>query len=330
MPLNVANGRFDVQVQFAATDLYGDLLGYFQRPKNYGGTHVITGIDATDSGGSNNTASGDYSTVGGGYNNTSSGDFSTVGGGDNHIASGDSSTVGGGGGNTASSGSTVAGGVSNTASGSTSTVAGGFSNTASGFGSTVVGGQGNVAAGDYSVAMGHHSKANGDGSFSFADNNIFDFNTNAVNSFRVRATGGVRFVTGIDGTGATTWSCLATDGNSWSCSSDRNLKQDLAPLDGRAVLNRLAAMPVYAWSPKGINAHVRHYGPMAQDFMAAFGLGDDNTMIGMQDADGVALAAIQGLHHVLQEKNREIARLKARSDLMERKLRIIEAKLGLN
>ena len=32
MPLNVTNGRFDVQVQFAATDLYGDLLGYFAPP----------------------------------------------------------------------------------------------------------------------------------------------------------------------------------------------------------------------------------------------------------------------------------------------------------
>src|SRR5205823_4689158 len=56
-PLNVANGRFDVQVQFAATDLYGDLLGYFKRPGNYGGTHTITGLYATDSGGVDNTAS---------------------------------------------------------------------------------------------------------------------------------------------------------------------------------------------------------------------------------------------------------------------------------
>ena len=66
------------------------------------------------------------------------------------------------------------------------------------------------------------------------------------------------------------------------------------------MLDKLAAMPVYAWSPKGRNAHLRHYGPMAQDFHAAFGLGDDDTMIGMQDADGVALAAIQGLNRRLE------------------------------
>ena len=30
MPLNAANGQFDLQVLFAATDLYADLLGYFK------------------------------------------------------------------------------------------------------------------------------------------------------------------------------------------------------------------------------------------------------------------------------------------------------------
>jgi hypothetical protein len=32
MPLNPANGRFDLQEQFAQADLYGDLLGYFGPP----------------------------------------------------------------------------------------------------------------------------------------------------------------------------------------------------------------------------------------------------------------------------------------------------------
>ncbi len=43
-----------------------------------------------------------------------------------------------------------------------------------------------------------------------------------------------------------------------------------------------------------IVAEVRHVGPMAQDFHAAFGLGDSDKSIGMQDIEGVALAAIQG------------------------------------
>src|SRR5438876_9877119 len=39
-----------------------DVLGYFNRPTNYGGTHTITGSSATDSGGDGNTASGVAST----------------------------------------------------------------------------------------------------------------------------------------------------------------------------------------------------------------------------------------------------------------------------
>ena len=68
---------------------------------------------------------------------------------------------------------------------------------------------------------------------------------------------------------------------------------------------------------------------MAQDFHAAFGLGHDDKTISMLDAQGVAFAAIQGLHHAtqglhqaMQEKDREISDLR-------RKLQAIEAKLGL-
>jgi hypothetical protein len=92
----------------------------------------------------------------------------------------------------------------------------------------------------------------------------------------------------------------------------------------------VAVLPVSEWRYRSEASGARHVGPMAQDFRAAFGLGDSDTTINLIDSGGIVLAAIQGLHHVLQEKNREIARLKARSDLMERKLQVIEAKLGLN
>jgi hypothetical protein len=51
-------------------------------------------------------------------------------------------------------------------------------------------------------------------------------------------------------------------------------------------------------------------GPTAQDFSAAFGLGDSDTSIGTVDAEGVALAAIQGLYQIVQEKDAEIQNLK--------------------
>ena len=45
---------------------------------------------------------------------------------------------------------------------------------------------------------------------------------------------------------------------------------------------------------------------MAQDFHAAFGLGESDRHIGTVDADGVALVAIQALHEIVTEKDREI------------------------
>ena len=61
-------------------------------------------------------------------------------------------------------------------------------------------------------------------------------------------------------------------------------------------------------------------GPTARDFMAAFALGNSDKMIGMQDSDGVALAAIQGLHEMIQLKDREILELRDRLQAIEKKL----------
>jgi hypothetical protein len=50
---------------------------------------------------------------------------------------------------------------------------------------------------------------------------------------------------------------------------------------------------------------------MAQDFYAAFGLGDDNKSISTLDPDGVALAAIQELAKQVQELKNENHTLKS-------------------
>ena len=63
---------------------------------------------------------------------------------------------------------------------------------------------------------------------------------------------------------------------------------------------------------------------MAQDFRAAFALGNDDNTIGPRDANGVALAAIQGLNQKLQEELGSVradnAALKARLDRLEQLL----------
>ena len=77
--------------------------------------------------------------------------------------------------------------------------------------------------------------------------------------------------------------------------SDRALKANVAAVDGGDVLARLAQVPVSTWNYTSQDPSIRHMGPMAQDFYAAFGLGEDDRHITTVDADGVALAAIQGL-----------------------------------
>ena len=99
--------------------------------------------------------------------------------------------------------------------------------------------------------------------------------------------------------------------------SDRNIKENLAPMDGKVTLDALVDLPITSWNYKAESATVRHIGPMAQDFHRAFGLGGDDRSITVVDAYGVALSAIQGLDQLVREKDAEIARLHARVEALE-------------
>ena len=59
-------------------------------------------------------------------------------------------------------------------------------------------------------------------------------------------------------------------------------------------------MPVNTWQYRDEAESVRHLGPVAQDFHDAFGLGSSEKVIATVDADGVALAALQGLNSKLE------------------------------
>ena len=91
--------------------------------------------------------------------------------------------------------------------------------------------------------------------------------------------------------------------------SDREAKQQITPVDPEAVLAKVAQLPLSEWSFKSAPT-TRHLGPMAQDFRAAFGLGPDDRHIATVDADGVALAAIQGLHREVRGLHREVGGLR--------------------
>jgi hypothetical protein len=90
----------------------------------------------------------------------------------------------------------------------------------------------------------------------------------------------------------------------WACSSDRNLKENLEAVDAIKVLDAVTKMPITTWNMKG--SKTRQMGPSAQDFYAAFRLGDGDKTINTTDAQGVALAAIQGLNTKLQAQNKAL------------------------
>ncbi len=98
--------------------------------------------------------------------------------------------------------------------------------------------------------------------------------------------------------------------------SDRNIKEAFAKIDPKIILERVAAMPITSWNYKDQPRTVRHIGPMAQDFAAAFGVGEDNRHINMVDASGVALAAIQGLHALVNQQAEQIAELRAQVEAL--------------
>lgn len=238
------------------------------------------------------------STIGGGLKNVvaAQAPHATISGGENNFILGNDATVGGGG--------------VNSATNSFSTVGGGLNNTAGGAYASVPGGVFNLAGGASSFAAGRRAKAVHDGAFVWADANDSDFRSGAVNQFAVRATGGAAFVSAIDASGnATAGVMLPAGSGSWSSLSDRNAKENFQPVDGSEVLTRVVSMSIGTWNYKSQSNAIRHLGPMAQDFQAAFNLGEDERHIASVDEEGVALAAIQGLNQKIVEKETRIEQL---------------------
>ena len=99
--------------------------------------------------------------------------------------------------------------------------------------------------------------------------------------------------------------------------SDRASKEHFAPVDGSEILARLAELSITSWNYRRDDDSVRHIGPTAQDFRAAFGLGHDNVTLAPVDVEGVSLAAIKELHRGLLEREAEVTALEARLVTME-------------
>ena len=102
---------------------------------------------------------------------------------------------------------------------------------------------------------------------------------------------------------------MAVDGGAWAAISDRNVKDNIQPVDGAKLLEKIAQLEVSRWNYNTQDPSIQHIGPMAQDFYRLFGVGDKNTTITTIDPDGIALAAIQELHRCTNELDSKTQRI---------------------
>ena len=91
--------------------------------------------------------------------------------------------------------------------------------------------------------------------------------------------------------------------------SDLARKEILETADPAETLAKVVELPIARWNFREDPVDTPHIGPMAQDFHAAFDVGHSDTAIAPLDTAGVTLAAIQGLHEIIVDKNERIESL---------------------
>jgi hypothetical protein len=331
-----------------------------------GSVNTASGLASTVSGGDFNTASGIGSTVGGGGSNCAGGDWSWAGGGGAKVRPGISP-----GGIGACSGLTYPGGNGDAgtfvwadsqlpdfvSTGSnqflvraaggmavnTNTPAAGASLTVNG--TTSLGGNVNVAT-NGALSFGSQLRqminlwgSSGEYGIGVQDFTFYQRSGDDFAWFRGGSHSDGRFNPGSGGSllmtltpGASTSTPTGTArAQSFVNVSDRASKAGFAGVDVGAVLDGVLALPMQSWTYRNAPS-VRHLGPVAQDFFAAFGLGGDDKTIATVDADGVALAAIQGLNAKLEAErdtlHERVEKLDAENAALRARLEAIEARLG--
>ncbi|GAB4021559.1 tail fiber domain-containing protein [Spirosoma koreense] len=174
-----------------------------------------------------------------------------------------------------------------------------------------------TASSDNATAMGNNvSTADKVGSFIIGDYSGTTYSNTAGNQMMMRFTGGYMLYSGDPGNQASAIGVrLTSNNNAWSTLSDSTRKENFRPANGISFLQKIAQMRLGSWNYKGQDSRLyRHYGPMAQDFFAAFGhdqlgtIGEDKS-INQADFDGVNLIAIQALI-------KEVEKLEAENNIL--------------
>jgi len=281
-----------------------------------------------------NTALGNWSAILGGWNNTASGYSSVVGGGGNNVAGGTYAVVPGGSQNVSSNYCSFAAGYFARAIHDNSFVwadNGGFASTGPNqFAVRATGGIrfATSSTADSAVAVrqfiiGPNGTTNSGLQLGFHGYNgiwaggVIQSTDGGPAPLELNPMGGGGLMGG-------NWSISGTcSALSFTSTSDRNLKENFKTVDPQEVLEKVAAMPITRWNFKAETGAV-HVGPMAQDFREAFGLGMDDKHIATVDANGVALAAIQGLNQKLTEKELQLSTQRNQIGTLEDRLSQLE------
>jgi len=183
-----------------------------------------------------------------------------------------------------------------------------------------------TADADYSQAFGYRASTNGHtGAKVFGDASTTDsIEAVANNEFAVRAAGGFRFRSNATLTNGCN---IAAGGASIVCASSRTIKENFKLVDSEDILQKMRTVPVNYWNIIEEKDKPPHLGPFAEDFFAAFKLGNTDKAIGHQDIDGVNFAAIKGLDERSSKQAARIEKLENENVELRRRLDQLEAML---
>jgi hypothetical protein len=110
--------------------------------------------------------------------------------------------------------------------------------------------------------------------------------------------------------------------------SDKTKKENFQPVDGEEVLGKIRGLELSSWNFIGHDPKkFRHYGPMAQDFYAAFGhdgvgqIGSETT-INSGDLAGILMIAVQAL----EKRTAELKQKEAQIAVLQSEVKDLKAK----
>jgi len=222
----------------------------------------------------------------------------------------------------------------------------GFSNTAVGLGTLIGNTTGNLNTAGGAFALSGNSEGDSNTAFGFGalSNNTFGTANSALGRAANVSQGDLFNATAIGAGAVVDASNKVRFGNTavtviegqvpYTYTSDRNEKENVRAVDADNVLAKLRGLSVTSWNYKGQDAkQFRHFGPVAQDFFAAFGhdavgtIGTPTT-IASGDLDGILMIAVQALERHRKDQNEQIDALRAENAALKARLEAFEHRVS--